>query len=212
MKMKNLLLAFAAIMLSSTSFAQVSYGIKAGVNLNKTNYEDFPADFKQKKYLSYFITGYAEFGLGNNFALQPGVSLQGKGDKYTKDGETAATWDVMSVELPVNLMYYIPTGSSGSVFLGAGPYVGFNIAGKSKIETIGAPHFGAVGEQDITFSGDDRVQNRIDAGANFLLGYKLASGFVINTEYGLGIADLNPREQNNHLHNHTIRFGIGYQF
>jgi hypothetical protein len=192
MKIKNILLAGAAIMLSSTSFAQVSYGIKAGVNLNKTNYENFPADFKQKNYLSYFITGYAEFGLANNFALQPGVSLQGKGDKYTKDGETAATWDVMSVEVPVNLLYYIPTGESGSVFLGAGPYVGFNIAGKNKVESIGTPYFGTIGESDIKFSGNEKTQNLVDAGANFLLGYKLANGFLINAEYGLGITDLNP--------------------
>lgn len=207
-----MLLAGVAMLLSSVAMAQVSYGIKAGVNLTKTNFDEFPADYKQTNYLSYYITGYAEMGLGSNFALQPGVSLQGKGDKYTKDGETAATWDVMSIEIPVNLMYYIPTGEAGSVFLGAGPYVGFNIAGKSKVETIGAPHFGTAGEKDMTFTGDDRMQNLIDAGANFLLGYKLKNGLIINTEYGLGIADLHPRENNDHLHNYTIRFGLGFQF
>ncbi|MCA5004470.1 porin family protein [Sphingobacterium bovistauri] len=210
--MKNFLIAALAMFASSAAVAQVSYGIKTGVNLTKTNYEDFSSDFKQKNYLSYFITGYAEFGLGGNFGLQPGVSLQGKGDKYTKDGETVATWDVMSIEVPVNLMYYIPTGESGSVFIGAGPYVGFNIAGKTKVEAIGAPDFGTVGESDLKFSGDDRDQKLIDAGANFLLGYKLRNGFLINAEYGLGIADLHPREKNDHLHNYTIRFGIGYQF
>lgn len=207
-----MLLACVAMLSSSVAMAQVSYGIKAGVNLSKTNYDEFPSDFKQENYLSYYLTGYAELGLGKNFAVQPGVSLQSKGDKYTKDGKTAATWDVMSIEVPVNLMYYIPTGDAGSVFLGAGPYVGFNISGKNKVESIGAPSFGSVGEHKMTFTGEDRSQNLIDAGANFLLGYKLRNGFVINTEYGLGIADLNPRENNDHFHNSTIRFGLGYQF
>jgi hypothetical protein len=212
MKIKNILLAGAAMLLSSAAVAQVSYGIKAGVNLNKTTYDEYSVEYSQKNYLSYFITGYAELGLGSKFALQPGVSLQGKGDKYTKDSETAATWDVMSVEVPVNLLYYIPTGESGSVFLGAGPYVGFNIAGKSKVESIGAPHFGPAGENDIKFTGDNKTQNLIDAGANFLLGYKLANGFLINAEYGLGITDLNPNEKNDHFHNRTIRLGVGFQF
>ena len=211
MKIKNILLAASAVLVSSVSFGQVSYGIKAGVNLTKTNYDEYPSQFEKSNYASYFLTGYADLGLGGKFSLQPGISLQGKGDKYTLDGDKAATWDVMSVEIPVNLIYYIPAGS-GSVYLGAGPYVGFNVAGKSKIEAKGAPSFGTAGEHTMKFTGDDRDQNLIDAGANFLLGYKLKNGFLINAEYGLGVADLHPREKNDHLHNNTIRFGLGFQF
>ena len=208
--MKNFLVAALAIMSSSVAMAQVSYGIKAGLNLNKTNAEDIPANYEQTNYASLFLTGYAEVGLGKGFALQPGLSLQSKGDKYKENGDVVATWNVMSIEVPVNLMYYIPTGNSGSVFLGAGPYVGVNISGKNKLEKdwLGMK----AGEVDMTFTGDDRMQNLIDAGANFLLGYKLANGFLINAEYGLGIADLHPREKNDHLHNYTIRFGVGFQF
>jgi hypothetical protein len=64
----------------------------------------------------------------------------------------------------------------------------------------------------VKFSGNEKTQNLVDAGANFLLGYKLANGFLINAEYGLGITDLNPDEKNNHFHNRTIRFGVGFQF
>ena len=210
--MKKLFFVAFAISSALSVHAQTSYGVKVGVNLNKTNYDEFPNQFKQSNYTSYFLTGYADFSLGNKLSLQPGVSLQSKGDKYTLDGDKAATWNVMSIEIPVNLIYSIAAGNTGSVFLGAGPYAGFNIAGKSKIESIGAPSFGVVGEKDLKFSGDNRDQNLIDAGANFLLGYKFNKGFLINAEYGLGISDLHPKEKNDHLHNRTLRFGIGYQF
>lgn len=211
MKMKNFLIAALAMFASSAAVAQVSYGIKTGVNLTKTNSKDIPANYEQTNFASFFLTGYAELGLGKNFALQPGISLQGKGDKYKENGDVVATWDVMSIEVPVNLMYYIPTGNSGSLFIGAGPYVGFNIAGKYTLEKDWGT-FMKAGEHSMSFTGDDRDQNLIDAGANFLLGYKLKKGLLINAEYGLGIADLHPREKNDHLHNYTIRFGIGYQF
>lgn len=219
MKMKLFLIAAMAVVTSSVATAQVSYGVKAGVNLNKTTYEDYPSQFKKSNYPSFFLTAYADFGLGSNFSLQPGLSLQSKGDKYTLDGDKAATWDVMSIEIPVNAVYYIPTGATGSVFVGAGPYIGFNVSGKNKITDKGAPFFGAEGNHNMTFSGSNKSQNVIDAGANFMLGYKLSNGFLINVEYGLGIANLDPHETHDasevdthHLHNRTLRFGIGYQF
>lgn len=211
MNMKKIVLACAALLCSSVAMAQVSYGLKAGVNLNKTTYDAFPADFKQVNQASFFLTGFAEIGLGNNFAIQPGLSIQGKGDKYTKDGNEAAKWDVMSIEIPVNMMYYIPTGESGSVVLGAGPYLGVNISGKNTINQIGAPTFGRVGEHDIKFTGSNKTQNLIDAGANLLLGYKLTNGLLINAEYGLGMADLNP-SATDIFSNRTLRFGLGFQF
>ncbi len=212
MKITNLLVGSLLLLSASSVNAQTSYGVKAGLNLTKTSHGAYPSQFSQKLYPSYFITAFAEVDLGRKFALQPGVSLQGKGDKYTVDGETAATWDVMSIEIPVNVLYYIPTGSAGSLFIGAGPYVGFNIAGKYNVETSGSPFFGTVGEHKMKFTGSDKDQKLIDAGANFLLGYKLAKGYVINAEYGLGITNIYPDTKSENLRNNTIRIGIGYQF
>lgn len=212
MNIKNLLIAALAMMSSSVTMAQLSYGVKAGVNLNKTNYHGYPSQFKKSNFTSFFLTAYADLNLGSSFSFQPGLGLQGKGDRYTVEGNNAATWSVMSIEVPLNFIYYIPTGATGSVFVGAGPYVGFNISGKNKIETLGAPYFGTVGDHKMTFTGSGKSQNLIDAGANFLLGYTLSNGFLINAEYGLGIANLDPNENNASLRNQTIRFGIGYQF
>lgn len=214
MTLKKVLIASIVLLCSSATMAQVNYGVKAGVNLNRSTYDEAPYSKYQTSLPSFYLTGYAEFNLGRSFAIQPGVSLQGKGDKYKFDGhgmEGKASWDVLTIEVPVNLVYYIPTGNVGDLFVGAGPYVGVSIAGKRKIDGT-VTGFGPAGERDMKFTGDDRDQNLLDAGANFLLGYKLKSGFLITAGYGLGISDLDPNGSNDHIHNRTIRFGLGFQF
>src|SRR5690606_26353139 len=123
--MKKIVLSLgAALLLAAGAQAQTSYGLKAGVNLGK--YSNVDEDLKdyEKMNASFYVTGFADIAVATNFSIQPGVSLQGKGAKYKASGdigEGSLTRNVMSVEVPVNAVYYIPTGSSGSVFLGAGP-------------------------------------------------------------------------------------------
>lgn len=211
---RKLLTALALCAFGSVAFGQVNYGIKGGLNLGKSSYSE--ASFKdyQVNNLSFYITGFAEIALVEKFALQPGVSLQGKGDKYKLDKnglDGSATWNTMSIEIPVNAVYYIPTGSSGSFFVGAGPYVGFNISGKQKAEgNIG--NWVADGEKDLKFTGDKREMNLIDAGFNFLAGYKLNNGLLLNAGYGLGLSNLSPSDDSNRkFSNRTLSFGIGFQ-
>ncbi len=212
--MKKLLLSFGAVvLLAAGAQAQTSYGLKAGVNLGK--YSSVPSAFEdmQKNNLSFYVTGYADIPVASQFSIQPGVSLQGKGAKY--EGESAnangkLTQNVMSIEVPVNAVYYIPAGA-GNVFLGAGPYVGFNISGKLKASGDWGEIFDGSAERDLSFSGDDKDMNLIDAGVNFLGGYKFNNGFLINAGYGLGLSNLNPNDGDK-LSNRVLSFGVGFQF
>lgn len=205
--MKKILLSLgAALFLAAGAQAQVSYGLKAGVNLGKySNWLD-----NQKNNTSFYVTGFADLPVASQFSIQPGVSLQGKGSKVeVGNSDNTLTRNVMSIEIPVNAVYYIPTGASGSVFLGAGPYVGFNISGKNKIEgNIG--EFGGAGETDIEFGSADNEMKRVEAGANFMAGYKLSNGFLINAGYGLGLTNLNNVGET--VSNRVLSFGVGFQF
>ncbi|MFZ4261957.1 porin family protein [Sphingobacterium sp. HJSM2_6] len=213
--MKKLLLSLgAAFLLAAGAQAQTSYGLKAGVNLGKFSNQSEAAKDYQKNNVSFYVTGFADIPVAPQFSIQPGVSLQGKGNKaeYTGDGlDGSSSINTMSIEIPVNAVYYIPAGS-GNVFLGAGPYVGFNISGKSKLEgNLG--EIGAAGESDLKFSGDDKNMNLIDAGVNFLGGYKFGNGFLINAGYGLGLSNLNPSDNaDNKFSNRVLSFGLGFQF
>ncbi|MBD1431350.1 PorT family protein [Sphingobacterium sp. DN00404] len=215
--MKKILLSLgAAFLLAAGAQAQTSWGLKAGVNMGK--YSNAPESSKdyQKMNTSFYVTGYADLPVAPNFSVQPGLSLQGKGDKYKLDGDNldgSMTTNVMALEIPVNAVYYIPTGYSGSVFLGAGPYVGYSLSGKHKVEGRAGDLFEGEGEYDIDFSGDDKDQKPFDFGLNFMAGYKLSNGFLINAGYGLGLTNLSPSSNSdNKYSNRVLSFGVGYQF
>ncbi|MGJ1203888.1 porin family protein [Sphingobacterium lactis] len=212
--MKKLLLSFgAAFLLAAGAQAQTSYGLKAGVNLGKfSNVTDAEKDY-QTNNVSFYVTGFADLPVAPQFSIQPGVSLQGKGNKFNYDGDGldgSVTTNVMSIEIPVNAVYYIPAGS-GNVFLGAGPYVGFNVSGKTKGKGTLGNNTGEF-ENDLKFSGDNKNMNLIDAGANFMAGYKFNNGLLLNAGYGLGLTNLNPNDNGDKSSTRTLSFGLGFQF
>ncbi|MBL1407493.1 porin family protein [Sphingobacterium faecale] len=210
--MKKVLLSLgAAFLLASGVQAQISYGVKAGVNLPKQvvkiTGEGADVSSSSKASTSFYVSGYANIFAAENFAIQPGLSFQGKGGKMEFEGEKA-TSNVLSLDIPVNAVYYIPTGNTGSVFLGAGPYLGFHLTGKEKMG----------GESnDISIgSGKDDDLKLLDYGLNFQLGYKLANGFLINGGYGLGLAnlinDVDVPSFSVKGHNRILSFGVGFEF
>lgn len=213
--MKKLLSVLLGVGISIGAFAQeTSFGVKAGVNLGK--YSNVPDELKdfQKMNPSFYVTGYADLPVAPQFSIQPGLSLQGKGSKFSYDGndlDGSATTNVMALEIPVNAVYYIPTGVSGSVFLGAGPYAAYSLSGKVKTKgSVG--NVGSEGNYDLDFGGDDRDQNAFDFGLNFMAGYQLSGGFTINAGYGLGLANLSPSDNSdNKFSNRVLSFGVGFQ-
>ncbi|WP_164112954.1 MULTISPECIES: porin family protein [Sphingobacterium] len=205
--MKKVLLTLGVALLTAVGAqAQIGYGVKAGVNLGKySNWAD-----QQKNNTSFYVTGFADLPVASQFSIQPGVSLQGKGAKVeVGNSDNTLTRNVMSIEVPVNAVYYIPTGASGSVFLGAGPYVGFNVSGKDKIKGNVGNLVSYTGDTDLKI-GSDKDIKLFDAGANFMLGYKMNNGFLINAGYNLGMTDINPKVSDTQS-NRVWSFGIGFQ-
>lgn len=194
--------------------AQISYGVKAGLNLaNYSQVADVLQKY-QKNNLSYFVTAYADFPITSQFSIQPGISLQGKGTKYSGEAEGlefALTQNVMSLEIPLNAVYYFQT-EPGQLFIGAGPYIGFNVSGKQHGEGALNQMFTGNSTRKMTFSGEDRQMNLIDAGLNFSVGYILNNGILFHVGYGLGLSNLSPDKDQKNSSNRVINFGIGFQF
>lgn len=224
--MKKILLSLGAVaLLTVGTQAQVGYGIKAGVNLPKMTMKEtisgLGTGLTTKAATNFYVSGYANIFAAPNFAIQPGLSLQGKGGKLeSSDTESSFSYDVtqttniMSIDIPVNAVYYIPAGA-GSVFVSAGPYAGFNISGKAKSKytaTYEGETETETEEEDIEFgSGDEADMKRVDFGVNFQAGYKLSNGFLINAGYGLGLANLSPISDIK-ANNRILSFGIGFEF
>ena len=243
--MKKLLLSASVLLLATGAFAQSTtgttsrFGIKAGVNLAKIHSSgDNEALYNDnaKNNLGYNVTAFGDFGVANNFFIQPGISLQNKGVKFegtdvTTVGNLTTTTsssfktNVMAIEVPVNAVFNIPTGDAGAVQISAGPYIGFNISGKNKGTTTKTVANNsnstsvtttASDDRDLSFgSANDKDQGSIDFGANFGLAYRTNSGFLVGANYGLGLSDLTPKDRQanaNKLTNRVLGFSVGYSF
>ncbi|QQT26599.1 MULTISPECIES: porin family protein [Sphingobacterium] len=199
---KSLLTVAAAILLSAGLQAQTSYGIKAGLNFSKLRVSAGDISATSDASTNFYVMGYVDAPISPVFSFQPGLSLQGKGGKTTQSYGTRQTGsiNVMYLEVPLNFVYYIPAGP-GKVFLGAGPYAGIGLRSKGKVDKL-----------SVNIGFDDDGFNRFDAGANFLAGYKLANGFMLNGGYSFGLTNLAKDSDDASLKNRVISVGIGYQF
>ncbi|WP_457272553.1 porin family protein [Pedobacter sp. UYEF25] len=228
--MRKLIIGAAALLVTTGAFAQSTmsgssarFGLKAGVNLS--SYSGTGArDLDYKNNVGYNVTAFGDFAVGNNFFIQPGVSLQNKGAKIESSsalGGTTVTGtfkqDVMAVEVPINAVLRIPTGTSGAVQINAGPYIGFNISGKNKYTgtyTNSAFAGTTYNNSDVKFGSSNTDDlSSLDYGANFGLAYRLNSGLSIGANYGLGLANLVPkdaRSNDDKLRNRVIGLSIGY--
>ncbi|WP_313268462.1 porin family protein [Sphingobacterium sp.] len=210
MKRKLLSIA-AALCFIAGAKAQTSYGIKAGVNFAKIKESVKGFSYTSNATTSFYVTGYADMPIANNLSIQPGVSLQGKGNKINvKDLEQVtggslgiedSKSELMYIEVPVNFVYSIPTGNSGSVFLGAGPYAGVGIHAKA-----------TRGNESDSGSFSDAGLKTFDAGLNFLAGFKLTNGFLINGGYGLGLTNIVKGAEDGSAKNRVFSVGVGFQF
>lgn len=236
--MKRMILLGSALLFSaSATFAQTTMsgsdariGIKAGVNLSTIKYSGFDGSSalndNTKQNVGYNFTVFGDFGVGNNFFIQPGVSLQNKGTKIegssTSGGVTTSgkiKTNVMVIEVPVNAVLRIPTGTSGALQISAGPYIGFNIDGKTKTNTTVTTPAGSTTTNEsnnLNFgSKTDDDLSSTDFGANFGLGYRLNSGFTLGANYGLGLSNLVPKDSRSGDSKATNRvwgFSVGYSF
>ena len=205
----------------------VKFGVKAGVNLAELAVTGTEVDPEYKKGKmsnpSFYIGGNVEIPVGKTFAIQPGISLIGKGGRFKitgSDEDIVITEDsrvsVMYLEIPVNAVAKFPVGG-GNVFVGAGPYFGYAISGKNKFEGTAV-----VGGVETTESETDDIEfgssveddfKRTDFGVNFMLGYQLKMGLNIHAGYGLGLKNIaNAPEENSKGTNRGISFGLGFSF
>ncbi|MGE8377876.1 MAG: outer membrane beta-barrel protein [Sphingobacterium sp.] len=85
--------------------------------------------------------------------------------------------------------------------LGAGPYAGVGIHAKA-----------TRGNESDSGSFSDAGLKTFDAGLNFLAGFKLTNGFLINGGYGLGLTNIVKGAEDGSAKNRVFSVGVGYQF
>jgi len=214
---KQVVLVLLALAGTLTTYAQVSFGIKAGYNNSSVSGDG--SGFT-KRLSGFHAGGVADISLAENFSLQPQllfIMKGGKAEGYSENvggveisyPETKLTLNYL--ELPVNFLYKHEAGA-GSIFVGAGPYLGFGLSGKVKAgdEDMDVKFDG---KKESELEGEDATVGhlkRLDAGANFLAGYELKNGLLFGVNYSLGLTNLDPdggKSKNNYF-----GISVGYLF
>ena len=152
------------------------------------------------------------------FSFQPDFHYIQKGA-----GEIPSTPTVNKVytalryaELAPNFVYNFKAGKGGAFYLGAGPYVAFNLPSKKVSHAPGADKV----ETDILFGNEVAKDLRgVDYGGNFVMGYRLANGIFVSVNYIQGGRNLVPKEKtdipasaDDKIKNIAFALRVGYLF
>ncbi len=215
--MRNLTKIFMVVVLAALgfqSFAQLSLSAKAGVNMATfTNVDD------SKMLLAFNLGATVDYQLADRFSFETGLLLSGKGTKIESSSnqggiEVKATgkFNPIYLEIPLNGKYHFNLGST-KMYLTAGPYVAFGVAGKVKFELEG----GLIPldiSRDIEWgSDDDDDLKRMDFGLNFGTGAEFGK-IGVGLQYGLGLSELGEVNQGNDksAKNSVISLFVAYKF
>lgn len=223
--MKTRLISLLMIFMLSASFAmaqsKMSFGVLGGVNFQNLNGKYSNGDKMENDMLLGYHAGVnIQIPIAPEFYFQPGLLFSTKGAKgsYTFLGTTyTSTTKISYLEMPLNFVYKGALGN-GFILVGFGPYVGFGIGGKEKIEG------GSVTvENDIKFkntveSGDDGTYYKaMDAGANIFAGYEMSSGIFLQLNTQFGMLKINPEDKRipddqSSVKNTGFGLSLGYRF
>jgi hypothetical protein len=188
--MKKLLLLpvlFAAIVAN----AQISIGIKGGVNVSNFTGNNFDT-IKAKSLVAFHIGAFLRFKFGRHLVLHPELLFSSQGAKLDDQGNES-TYKVSYINIPVVLQYE----TIGGFYLEAGPQFGFKVS------------------EDIPNSTIENFAKETDFSIALGLGYHTKGGFGIGARYTVGISkvgDFDSANINPDFKNGVIQISLFYTF
>lgn len=224
--MKETLLLFVMAIATSVAMAQkVDFGIRARystVNL-KESFDGSNINGSSEKIHNIDVGIFADIKYGTSLTFQPGIAFILKGGAgYSTDMPTPETITqtindikINYLEVPLNIVYNFQL-KPGKIFIGAGPYIGVALSGKSNSNTFvykldGTEVDRNSSSQSIVFgSGPDDLK-RLDYGINTMAGFRFNNKLEIGAALGFGLANLSNVSVIN-VHNHTESISLGYFF
>jgi opacity protein-like surface antigen len=194
--MKKLLLAaaFAVATMGLSNAQDVSYGVKAGLNLANFGGDDEVTEGFEGL-TSFHIGGFAQIGISEKFMIQPELVYSQQGAQDDEDSDFKLRLNYLN--LPIMAKYMVADGFS----LEAGPQVGFAISRKF-----------TDGDDDV--DADDEIK-ALDFGVGVGAGYELPSGLMFSVRYNLGLANLLEDDfggEDFSLNNNVLQVSVGYKF
>lgn len=203
--MKKLILSIALASVSIIGLAQVpKIGIQGGVNFANVSISSGSFSASPGTLTTYQVGAFADFKAGA-ISIQPGVYYAGKGFKVEDAGD-AVQLKLHYIQVPVNFVYHIPA-VIGSVYLGAGPFVGFGTSGKAKTTTGGNSV-----EEKITFGDGVEDIKRTEFGAQGIAGFQFKTSLMLGFHYDLGLSDISNDTSEGSIKNRVWGLSVGFSF
>lgn len=190
--MKRILLP-VLLLASTVTFAQTfQLGVKGGVNLASYTGANFGNGTETSTILGFHVGGLINFKLGEVFSIQPEVLFSSQGAKV-KNATSESNLKVTYLNVPVMAKLKF-----GSVYLEAGPQVGFKTS-----EDAGVPN------QSI-----NSFAKNLDLALAAGIGYHSKSGLGIGARYFAGVSKVGDFAKNATVDpdfkNSVIQFSVFY--
>ena len=185
-----------AVLTAGYAQAQFHAGMKLGLN-SATMYGDHvPVLFDDAKIEGRigFLGGLVgELELGRHFAVQPGVLFAQQGYmSVAKDGDNEREADYLLnyLHVTLNMLAKLNIGKRGNIFFQIGPYAGYALSGKVKLEAREDGKTVETQKGSVYFKGHDGdTMKRFDYGIGTGLGFQ-AGGVQFDMELRWGLQSL----------------------
>jgi hypothetical protein len=192
--MKKVLLVLAVTTVTTLSYAQVQFGVKAGVNIataTGSGTTDIPG---KASLIDFNGGGLVSIPVSEAFSVQPELVYSGQGVKGSDNGITASD-NLSYLNIPILAKYTIASGFA----VEAGPQVGFLLSAK---------------EKENGTSTTINNTNSVDFSVALGLSYLSSANIGIDARYNIGLTNVNsgPDASSDEIKNSVIQIGLFYMF
>lgn len=222
MKQKILLTIISSFLLFNLIQAQVSYGVRSGVNFAKWQGDDLQIiEDLLDKTDGYLVTkgrtglhigGYVHIPISETVSFEPGLEYSKKGYSIKGDFQIPVLkYFGINIGAQVQSHYIdIPLVLKANVYKGfqvyAGPQVSYLVRStlNAKLGVLGISIFNK------GFGITERF-NKVDLGLTGGLGYQFDNGINVQAGYDYGLSKLDKND-NYAAYNRVVKISVGYTF
>lgn len=113
--MKNIFLLLAFVTISNLSLAQISYGVKGGLNISAISFSN--ESYETSPRVGFHLGGFGNYSLNEQLSLQAELFYSGEGNKWEFQNGTEGIIRQNQLRIPILVKFKI----GDKLFLEAGP-------------------------------------------------------------------------------------------
>ncbi|MDO5664814.1 MAG: porin family protein [Bacteroidia bacterium] len=223
----RLSLVVAMLAIVTAASAQLSLGVKGGVNMSNFTGKEVK-DTKMK--LGFNVGVSADYEFMPNMAIQSGLYFVTKGATLAEKEEellglkvkSSIALNAMYLQVPVHFAYKLDVTPGTRLVFHAGPYIAYGVGGKTKAKIkisgdIPAEFKDKINEEIKKIEGEgvntfDKKEGikRLDAGLGIGVGAEFGR-FLVDLGWDMGLLNLSE-DKNSPVRNQNAYLSVGYKF